>query len=124
MSRKLKIKKRKARDKMINLIRKVLKEHPRRKPKKDGSGTRITPRTGNLFKEIKPEIKIGGDKIGIEVRMMDYYQWLDGGTSKMDGWFFSEEIMNSKEIADISEELIGDALDDVILDMISNINKK
>jgi hypothetical protein len=123
MSRKLRIKERKARDKMINLIRKILKEHPRDTPKKDGGRT-ITKRTGNLFKEIKPTIKITDKKLIMEVRMMDYYQWLDAGTSKMDGWFFSEEIMDSKELIDITEELMADSLEERLLDMISDINKK
>jgi hypothetical protein len=124
MSRKLKIKSRKVRDKLINLIRKILKEHPRDTPKKDGSGYKITKRTGNLFGEIKPTIKITEKKLVMEVRMMDYYQWLDSGTSKMDGWFFSEEIMSSKELRDITEELMAESIEGRLLDMVSEINKK
>lgn len=124
MTRKLRIKKRAARDKIIHLIRKILKETERDTPKKDGSGRRITKRTGNLFKEVKPEITTTSNgNVVIEVKMMNYYQWLDAGTSKMDGWFFSEEIMDSKELEQISEDLLFDLVEGKILDMISDIKK-
>lgn len=123
MAKKIKIKTNKAKAELIKLIRKILKEHPRDTPKKDGGRT-ITKRTGNLFREIDPTFKITDKKIVMEVRMMDYYKWLDAGTSKMEGWFFSEEIMDSQKILDITENLIADGVEERLLDMISDINKK
>jgi hypothetical protein len=113
-----------AKRKITKLILNVLKTHRRGTPtKKEGKWT-ITKRTGELFKNIKPEFKLESNDLTIEVNMMEYYEWLDGGTSKMDGWFFSEEIMDSNEIIKIGEDLIGDTLESSILDMVSNINKK
>ena len=112
-----------AKKRLKDLIEKILKTHPRSTPKKDGGKT-LTKRSGNLFREIKPEFKITNSKLVMEVRMMDYYQWLDGGTSKMKGWFFSEEIMDSKDLEDLTEKLMFDTVENKIIDMISDINKK
>jgi hypothetical protein len=111
-----------AKKKLKELILKVLKTHPRSTPTREGKRT-ITERSGNLFKEIYPDFKIEKDKLVMEVKMMEYFEWLDGGTSKMDGWFFSEEIMDSKELEQISEDLLFDLVEGKILDMISDIKK-
>jgi len=56
--------------------------------------------------------------------MMEYYKYLDEGTSRIQPWFFSEEIMNDSQLMKISEDLLGSAVEETIFDMVSKINKK
>lgn len=114
----------KAKRKLRELILEVLKTHERGKPVKRTGRRTITKDTGNLFKNIKPKFSMDGKELVMEVEMMEYYQWLDAGTKKIEPWFFSEEIMDSQKLIDLSEELLGDTIEETIFDMISSINKK
>lgn len=112
-----------AKKELQDLILEILKTHKRSTAKKTGGYT-IEARSGNLFREIQPSFRLDNKKLVMEVKMMDYYQFLDAGTSKMKGWFFSEEIMDSKKLEKLTEDLLYDAIDGKILDMISDIQKK
>lgn len=112
----------KAKKELKDLIVEILKTHRRSSATKEGKYT-LTERSGDLFREIQPEFKLDKNKLVMEVRMMEYYEWLDGGTSKMKGWFFSEEIMDSVKLEKLSEDLLYDMVDGKILDIISNIKK-
>lgn len=114
----------KAKRKLRELILEVLKTHERSKPVKRTGRRTITKDTGNLFRNIKPKFSMDGSQLVMEVEMMEYYQWLDAGTEKIEPWFFSEEIMDSQKLIDLGEELLGDTIEETIFDMISSINKK
>lgn len=112
--------------KLAVLIQKTLRTKTRATPTYLGRH-KLTKGTGNLFgslKNIKPQFKMsGGDNLNIEVDMMEYYQWLDAGTEHIEGWFFSEEIMDSRELGDIADELLLIIVDDKILDIQSKIKR-
>ena len=114
----------KAKRKLRELILDILKTHQRSKPVKRTGKRTITKDTGNLFKNIKPKFLIDGKSLTMEVAMMEYYQWLDAGTEKIEPWFFSEEIMDSQDLADLGEELLGDAIEETLFDMLSSIKKR
>jgi len=109
---------------LIKIIRKILKKHGRAgKPTYLGKQT-LTKQSGNLFREIKPNFKISNNRVVWDVEMMEYYKYLDEGTSRIQPWFFSEEIMNDSQLMKISEDLLGSAVEETIFDMVSKINKK
>lgn len=125
MAKKMKLKSKDvavAKRELQKLIRHILETHKRGTAKVNGGFT-VEKRTGNLFREIQPDFKLDNNKLVMEVSMMDYYQYLDAGTSKMRGWFFSEEIMDSKELEKLTEDLLYSTVEGKILDMISNIKK-
>lgn len=114
-----------ARRDLQKLIQKVLRKTRRTQATVEGKHT-LTKRSGDLFgtlQNIQPEFKLDGDKLVMEVSMMEYYKYLDEGTSKMPGWFFSEEIMDSKELENLAEALLYSMVDRQILDMASVIKK-
>ena len=113
-----------AKKRLRNLILEILKTHPRTKPVKRTGKRTITKDTGNLFKNIKPKFMLDGKSLTMEVSMMEYYQWLDAGTEKIQPWFFTEEIMDSSDLINITEELLGDMVEERLFDMLSSIKKK
>lgn len=115
--------KRKAEKKLVLLIEKILKTHQRSKPTYKGVRT-ITKDTGNLFRNIKPHFILSGNTLNVDIQMMEYYKWLDAGTKDIDPWFFTEELMDSSELLQIMDELVYDGVENKILDMISDIEKK
>lgn len=115
-----------ARRDLQKLIQKVLRKTRRTQATVEGKYT-LTKRSGDLFgtlQNIQPEFKLDGDKLVMEVSMMEYYKYLDEGTKNIKpGWFFSEEIMDSKELENLAEALLYSMVDRQILDMASVIKK-
>jgi hypothetical protein len=112
-----------AKRELQKLIENILKTHERSKPTTEGKKT-LTKRSGNLFNQIKPSFSLSGDKVVMEVQMMEYYKYLDEGTKHIEPWFFSEEIMDSSKLEDITEKLVIGSIEETLTDMISNIQKK
>lgn len=105
------------------LIRKILETHRRSKKTYLGKHT-LTEQSGDLFRNIKPNFKLSGQKIIMEVQMMEYYKYLDEGTKHIEPWFFSEEIMMSDDIIKITEDVVGFTVEQTLFDMVSKFNKK
>lgn len=105
------------------LIRKILETHRRSKKTYLGKHT-LTEQSGDLFRKIKPNFKLSGQKIIMEVQMMEYYKYLDEGTEHIEPWFFSEEIMVSDDIIKITEDVVGFTVEQTLFDMVSKFNKK
>jgi len=116
------IAKRRAEKKIAELILKILEKTQRSTPTYKGVRT-ITKDTGNLFRNIKPKITINNKVLNVDVEMMNYYQFLDAGTTNIEPWFFTEEIMDDPELLKIMDDLVYDSVDEKLIDMISKINK-
>lgn len=112
-----------AKTQLAKLIKRILKTHPRSKAKLNGKHV-VEKKSGDLFREIQPQFSIKDGKLIMEVRMMEYYKWLDEGTKNIEGWYFSEEIMDSKDIAKLTENLVQGTILGRIDEMISTIQKK
>jgi hypothetical protein len=112
-----------AKRKLAKLIKEILENHPRSKSTYLGKKT-LTKQTGRLFNRIAPRLKKTGGKFVFEVSMMEYYKYLDDGTEHIQPWFFSEEIIDSKEIAEITEDLIESTIEQTLFNMVSKFNKK
>ena len=105
------------------LIRKILETHKRSKKTYLGKHT-LTKQSGDLFRNIKPNFKLSGGKMIMEVQMMEYYKYLDEGTEHIKPWFFSEEIMNSNDIIKITEDIVELTVEETLFNMVSKFNKK
>lgn len=111
-----------AKSDLVKLIRKILETHKRSKAKANGKNV-VEKKSGNLFREIRPTFSIKDSKLVMQVEMMEYYKYLDEGTKNIEGWFFSEAIMDSKEIDKLTTDLVEGTILGRLDDMISNIKK-
>lgn len=115
--------KKRAEKRIAELIKRILEKTPRSTATYKGKRT-ITPNSYDLFNNIKPTITLNNSVLNVDVRMMEYYKYLDAGTVHIKPWFFTEEIMDDPELLDIMNDLVFDSVDERLIDMISNIEKK
>lgn len=66
-----------------------------------GRARRLRKNTGELFKSIKPVIKVRNGELLIDIEVVKYYQYLDVGTEKIKyPWFLTDELIESAAFLD------------------------
>jgi hypothetical protein len=110
---------RKADREVFKLVQDVIKTKRR-----DGDGKVLQKRTGNLLSNIKPVFKVKGGELYVDIKVMEYYQYLDEGTKRIQPWFLTEEIMGDPKMGKIIKDLIGEATKRAYVELISDINKQ
>jgi hypothetical protein len=64
--------------------------------------------SGNLRNNIKPIIVVKNNELFIDVEVMEYYKWLDVGSSKIKNpWFLTEELVGSPGFISAIEVLMA-----------------
>ena len=88
----------------------------------------IEKQTGDLERSItgnknfiKPDKK---GNLSIDLKVMEYYVFLDEGTSKMKGWFLTEAIFEDDEVRKAIKELQQKTTKRAILNVLSDIKTK
>lgn len=102
----------------------------RRSSKKKKGGYEIENESGKLRRSIRKNLTrtnfIKQDKKGnleITLNLVEYYKYLDEGTSKMPGWFTTDKIFDNDRIREKLRELQLKTTKRAILDVISEMNK-
>lgn len=89
-----------------------------------GPSRRLEMRTGDLLDSVKPVIKVVNDKLIIDIEVIDYYRWLDVGSSRIKNpWFLTEEFQNNIKVVDSIERLTKAGIEFTISEML-NIKTK
>jgi hypothetical protein len=88
----------------------------------------IEKQTGDLERSItgnknfiKPDKK---GNLSIDLKVMEYYVFLDEGTSKMKGWFLTEAIFEDDEVRKAIKDLQVKTTKRAILNVLSDIKTK
>lgn len=110
---------RKADREVFLLVQEVIKTKRR-----DSDGKTLKKRTGNLLSNIKPIFKVVNGDLSVSIKVMEYYQYLDEGTRRIEPWFLTEEIMGHPKMTKIIKDLIGEATKRAYVELISDINKQ
>jgi hypothetical protein len=110
---------RKADREVFLLVQEVIKTKRR-----DSDGKTLQKRTGNLLSNIKPIFKVVNGDLSVSIKVMEYYQYLDEGTKRIEPWFLTEEIMSHPKMTKIIKNLIGEATKRAYVELISDINKQ
>jgi hypothetical protein len=110
---------RKADREVFLLVQEVIKTKRR-----DSDGKILKKRTGNLLSNIKPIFKVVNGDLSVSIKVMEYYQYLDEGTKRIEPWFLTEEIMEHPKMTKIIKELVGEAVKRAYVEVISDINKQ
>ena len=110
---------RKADREVFLLVQEVIKTKRR-----DSDGKTLQKRTGNLLSNIKPIFKVVNGDLSVSIKVMEYYQYLDEGTSRIEPWFLTEEIMGHPKMTKIIKNLIGEATKRAYIELVSEINKQ
>jgi hypothetical protein len=110
---------RKADREVFLLVQEVIKTKRR-----DSDGKTLQKRTGNLLSNIKPIFKVVNGDLSVSIKVMEYYQYLDEGTKRIEPWFLTEEIMGHPKMTKIIKNLIGEATKRAYVELISDINKQ
>jgi hypothetical protein len=110
---------RKADREVFLLVQEVIKTKRR-----DSDGKTLQKRTGNLLSNIKPVFKVVNGDLSVSIKVMEYYQYLDEGTSRIEPWFLTEEIMGHPKMTKIIKNLIGEATKRAYIELVSEINKQ
>lgn len=73
-----------------------------------GPEKRLESHTGNLLRNINPVIKVVNGELMIDIQVVDYYRWLDTGSSKIKNpWFLTEEFVNNIEVVESIKRLVA-----------------
>jgi poly(3-hydroxyalkanoate) synthetase len=79
--------------------------------------------TGELKRSVKNAgniIEIKKGKIFIQIKVVEYYQYLDTGSKKIKNpWFLTEEFTNHKDFKEAIEELVAAGLENEIVEVLS-----
>jgi len=110
---------RKADREVFLLVQEVIKTKRR-----DSDGKTLQKRTGNLLSNIKPVFKVVNGDLSVSIKVMEYYQYLDEGTNRIEPWFLTEEIMGHPKMTKIIKDLIGEATKRAYIEVVSEINKE
>lgn len=110
---------RKADREVFLLVQEVIKTKRR-----DSDGKVLKKRTGNLLSNIKPVFKVKAGELYVDIKVMEYYQYLDEGTKRIEPWFLTEEIMGDPKMSKIIKDLVGEATKRAYIELISEINKQ
>lgn len=109
---------------MIKRVKEIVFSTRRDTPKRNGKYV-IERRTGDLDASIRRNTNfIETDKKGnitINLKVMNYFIYLDEGTSKMDGWYLTEAIFDDREIRKLFKDLQEKTFRKAILEITSDI---
>lgn len=93
--------------------------------KKGGKDNKAAKRrTGRLQDNIKPVININQrtGEVEIDIEVMEYYQYLDEGTTRIKNpWFYTEELMKQSEFLDSIAELVAAGYEETTIDILSKL---
>ena len=77
--------------------------------------TSLKVRTGKLRASIKPVLVVNGDSLELNIEVIDYYKYLDSGTKHISNpWFFTKDLVESKEFTDIIQECYVNAFENTL----------
>ena len=118
---------RKAEKEIVKRVKELVFSTRRNTAKKNGKYV-IEKQTGDLERSItgnknfiKPDKK---GNLSIDLKVMEYYVFLDEGTSKMKGWFLTEAIFEDDEVRKAIKELQVKTTKRAILNVLSDIKTK
>jgi hypothetical protein len=118
---------RKAEKEIVKRVKELVFSTRRDTAKKNGKYV-IEKQTGDLERSItgnknfiKPDKK---GNLSIDLKVMEYYVFLDEGTSKMKGWFLTEAIFEDDEVRKAIKELQVKTTKRAILNVLSDIKTK
>lgn len=101
------------------LVQEVIKTKRR-----DSDGHTLQKRTGNLLSNIKPIFKVVGGELYVDIKVMEYYQYLDEGTKRIKPWFLTEEILGHPKMSKVIKDLVGESTKNAYIELISQINNE
>lgn len=113
-----------AEKKLKQLMIKVIKNTKggRTKDGKKAQASVLKKISGDLRKNINPIIYVDNNVLKLNMEMMEYYQYLDEGTTKIKyPWFLTKEFTESKEFRTIINELYRKTLEGFVFNMTSNL---
>jgi hypothetical protein len=114
-------------DKAIKKLLQKIIETKRGGTTKDGnkaSSRTLNKKSGKLYKNIKPIIKVVDDELLIDIKVMEYYQYLDEGTERIKyPWFLTGELIEKAEFLDIIDELYAKGIKNSLIKTLSEITK-
>jgi len=87
--------------------------------RRSSDGHTIRKRTGNLRRNIKPLIEVDSGELVVDIQVMEYYQYLDVGTRRIQPWFLTEELFENEDFQKVLQDLVGDAIESSIIDVVS-----
>jgi hypothetical protein len=118
---------RKLEKEIVKRVKELVFSTRRNTAKKNGKYV-IEKQTGDLERSItgnknfiKPDKK---GNLSIDLKVMEYYVFLDEGTSKMKGWFLTEAIFEDDEVRKAIKELQQKTTKRAILNVLSDIKTK
>ena len=76
--------------------------------KRGGSNGKRIGGTGRLISSVDTFLKLRSGNLEINIDALEYYRYLDLGTDKFEGWFFTEEIVNRTDFKKIVDNLALD----------------
>lgn len=86
-----------------------------------GRARRLRKDTGELFRSIKPVIKVRNGELLIDIEVVKYYQYLDVGTEKIKyPWFLTDELIESAPFLDSIAKLEAAGISATIKEDIGN----
>jgi hypothetical protein len=85
-----------------------------------GPERRLNSISGNLLNNINPVVKVINDKLIIDLEVVEYYQWLDTGSSKIKNpWFLTDEFINNIKVVESIERLTKAGIEFTIQEMLN-----
>jgi hypothetical protein len=118
---------RKLEKEIVKRVKELVFSTRRNTDKKNGKYV-IEKQTGDLERSItgnknfiKPDKK---GNLSIDLKVMEYYVFLDEGTSRMKGWFLTEAIFEDDEVRKAIKELQQKTTKRAILNVLSDIKTK
>ena len=85
-----------------------------------GPERKLNSISGNLLHNINPVIKVVDDKLTIDIEVVEYYQWLDTGSSKIKNpWFLTDEFIKNIKVVESIERLTKAGIEFTIQEMLN-----
>ena len=106
-----------ANKKLDKLVKKIILNKRRK-----FDGHKLQVRTGDLSTNIKSDIKIIDNNIIADVKVVDYFKWLDGGTKRIKPWALSDAIMDDPDFEELLTPIITEQIEGAIFKSIDRIN--
>lgn len=94
---------------------------------KKGPSRKLNEISGDLKRSIKKAgniIEVKDSKLFIRIKVVEYFQYIDQGTSKIKNpWFITDEFTSHPDFTEAMEELITAGLQEEVFEIISESNK-
>lgn len=94
---------------------------------KKGPSRKLNENSGDLKRSIKKAgniIEVKDGKLFIRIKVIEYFQYIDQGTSKIKHpWFITDEFTSHPDFREAMEELVTAGLQEEVFEIISESNK-